>query len=248
MSRLSVVTLARDEERNIVDCLRSVEWADERLVVLDPRTTDRTGELAREAGARVVERTFTDFADQHQAALSLARYDWVLSLDADERVTPELAQEVREAIGRESPVGWWVPRHNIIWGREIRHAGWYPDYQLRLMRRDRARYDPGRPVHELVILDGEAGYLRNALVHYNYRTVGEFLRKQDHYAALHARALRAAGVRPRWRSLLGQPAREFWRRFVTLEGYRDGGHGLLLSVLVAYYQGVAYWRLRERRD
>ena len=248
MSGLSVVTLARDEERNIAACLASVAWADERLVVLDPRTRDRTAEVARELGARVVERPFVDFADQHQAALALASHGWVLSLDADERVTPDLAQEVRQVTAQDSPVGWWVPRHNIIWGKEIRHAGWYPDYQLRLLRRDRARYDPTRPVHELVIVDGEVGYLRNALVHHNYRTVGEFLRKQDHYAALHARALRASGRRGRWRSVLGQPAREFWRRYVVLRGYRDGPHGLLLSILTAYYQGVAYWRLRYPED
>lgn len=245
MTALSTITLARDEEQNIVDCLQSLSWADERIVVLDPRTRDRTAELAREMGARVCERPFVNFADQHQAALALASHDWVFSVDADERATPELAEEVRRVIGQSSAVGWWVPRHNIIWGRVIRHAGWYPDYQLRLMRRDRARYDPERAVHELVILDGEAGHLQNALVHYNYRTVGEFLRKTDHYTTLEAAILHKSGARPRWRSLVGQPAREFWRRYVALAGYRDGGHGLLLSLLMAYYRGLTYWRLRR---
>ncbi len=245
MTRLSTITLARDEERNIVDCLDSLAWAGERIVVLDPRTRDRTAALAREAGARVHERTFVDFADQHQAALALASNDWIFSVDADERATPELAAEVRRVIEQPAPVGWWVPRHNYIWGRRIRHAGWFPDYQLRLMRRDRARYDPARAVHELVILDGGAGHLQQPLIHYNYRTVGEFLRKQDQYSALQAAVLRNTGVRPRWRSLVGQPAREFWRRYVALQGYRDGGHGLLLSVLLGYYTGLAYWRLRR---
>ena len=245
MTQLSTVTLARDEERNIGDCLASLAWADERIVLLDPRTRDRTGELARQAGARVCERPFTNFADQHQAALALASHDWVFSVDADERVTPELAEEVRQVIRQPGPVGWWVPRHNVIWGRCIRHAGWYPDYQLRLMRRDRARYDPLRQVHELVELDGQAGHLTHPLVHYNYRTVGEFLLKTGRYTALEAEILRQAGVRPRWRSLVGQPAREFWRRYLTLQGYRDGGHGLLLCLLMAYYAGLTYWRLRR---
>ena len=245
MSKLSTITLALNEEANIVPCLESVAWADERIVVLDPRTTDRTAELARQAGARVVERPFVNFADQHQAALGLATHDWVFSIDADERATPELAEEICRATGQPSPVGWWVPRHNIIWGRQIRHTGWYPDYQLRLMRRSRVHYDPEREVHELVILDGEEGYLHNALVHYNYRTVAEFLHKTERYTAFEAGILRKAGVRPRLRSLVGQPLREFWRRYVEYQGYRDGGHGLLLSILMAYYRGLTYWRLRQ---
>jgi len=244
VSRLSTITLTRNEEGNIVDCLRSLAWADE-WVVVDSGSEDRTVELARGMGARVYERPFVNFADQHQAALALVSHDWVFSVDADERATPELAAEVRRVIEQSTAVGWWVPRHNIIWGREIRHTGWYPDYQLRLMRRDRARYDPLREVHELVILDGEAGYLREALIHYNYRTVGEFLRKTDRYTALEAGILLRCGVWPRWRSLVGQPLREFWRRYVSLQGYRDGGHGLLLSLLMAYYRGLTYWRLRR---
>jgi glycosyltransferase involved in cell wall biosynthesis len=244
VTKLSTITLARDEEANIVECLESLAWADERIVLLDPRTQDRTAELARAAGASVHERPFVNFADQHQAALALPRHDWVLSVDADERVTPALAAEIRQVIERPSPVGWWVPRHNIIWGRQIRHTGWYPDYQLRLMRRSCARYDPEREVHELVILDGEAGYLEQALVHYNYRTVGEFLQKTGRYTVLEAGILHKAGVPVRWRSLVGQPLREFWRRYVSLRGYRDGGHGLLLSLLMAYYRGLTYWRLR----
>ncbi len=244
MTPLSAIVLTRNEERNITDCLRSLAWADE-LIVLDSYSEDRTVELAAQLGARIYKRRFVNFADQHQAALALPSHDWVLSVDGDERATPELGEEIRRVIEQPSPVGWWVPRHNIIWGREIRHAGWYPDYQLRLMRRDRARYDPEREVHELVLLDGEAGYLQHALTHYNYRTVKEFLRKQEYYTTLQARVLHKSGVRPRWRSLVGQPAREFWRRYVSLQGYRDGGHGLLLSIFLAYYTGLAYWRLRR---
>lgn len=245
MTQLSTITLALNEEPNIAACLESVAWADERIVVLDPRSHDRTADVARMMGARVVERPFVNFADQHQAALALASHDWVFSIDADERMTPELAAEVRQVIRQPSPVGWWVPRHNIIWGRRIRHTGWYPDYQLRLMRRSCARYDPEREVHELVMLDGEAGHLRNALIHYNYRTVGEFLQKTGRYTALEAQILHKAGTPVRWRSLVGQPLREFWRRYISLQGYRDGVHGLLLSILMGYYRGQTYWRLRR---
>ena len=141
---------------------------------------------------------------------------------------------MQRVIDTRAEAGWWAPRHNYIVGRCIMHAGWYPDYQLRLLRRDRARYDPARKVHEVVILDGEEGYLQNVLIHYNYDTWGEFIEKQRHYLKFDARIQAEAGVRPRPWTYIMQPLREFRRRYVTLRGYRDGWHGLLLSILMAY--------------
>jgi hypothetical protein len=241
---LTAVVIARDEEGNIVDCLRSVGWADRLGVLLDTRSTDRTAELARGAGAEVRVRAFDNFAAQRDAALEAFEADWVFFVDADERGTPGLQTEVRRVIRDETKVGWWVPRRNYIWGRWIRHAGWYPDYQLRLLRRGHARYDPQREVHELVILDGLEGHLQNPLIHYNYTSVGQFLRKQDYYATYEAQILMQRGIHPRPHSLVLQPLREFWRRYITLEGYKDGGHGLLLSLLMGYYTLVAYRRAR----
>jgi len=232
--RLSVVILAKDEEQNIADCIATVQWAD-RVVVLDSESTDRTREIAQRMGATVHSHPFRDYADQRNAALGMVDSDWVFFVDADERATPELATEVRRAIGDDSKAGWWVPRHNYIFGRVIRHAGWYPDYQLRLLRRGYARYDPARPVHEVVILEGEAGYLQHPLIHYNYRTLAEFRERQRRYTAHEAQALLDEGTRPRWSSLILQPLREFGRRYLTLQGYRDGAHGLLLSLLMAWY-------------
>lgn len=248
--RLVAVVLTKDEERHLPGCLESLRWADQ-VLVFDSFSTDHTVEIARAWGARVVQHPFVNYAQQRQAALEAAGGDWVFFVDADERVTPELVAEVQEVIRQESPVGWWVPRRNIIVGRWIRHAGWYPDYQLRLMRPSRARYDPTREVHELVVLQGEEGYLRSELVHYNYDTWGEFLRKQARYAPLEARVLRHQGVRARPRHLLLQPLREFRRRYLALQGYRDGLHGLLLSLFMAWYQALVYWRLLhlpERQD
>lgn len=241
---LSAVVLTRNEERNIEECLRSLTWAD-ALLVVDSNSTDRTVELARGAGAGVEQRAFVNYADQRNAALELANSDWVFFVDADERATPELASEVRSAVDSLSIVGWWVPRRNMIWGKWIQHAGWYPDYQLRLLKRGSARYDLARPVHEVVILDGQEGWLNNPLIHHNYETVGQFLRKQDAYATFEARILREKGIRPRPHSLVLQPLREFWRRYVSLQGYKDGGHGLALSCLMAYYTHVAYRRARS---
>jgi len=130
-----------------------------------------------------------------------------------------------------------VPRRNYIWGREVRHGGWYPDYQLRLLRVGRARYDPSRQVHEVVLLDGADGYLENPLVHWNYRTVGEFAAKQQQYVTLEAAVRFQQGVHPKPWTYVLQPLREFWRRYVRLAGFRDGLTGLLLAALIAWYYG-----------
>jgi (heptosyl)LPS beta-1,4-glucosyltransferase len=245
MPTISAVILTKNEARNIADCLASVRWADE-VLVLDSFSTDDTVAISQAQGARLAQRAFQDWADQRNAALDLATGEWVFFVDADERATPELAAEIRGVSAQDSPVGWWVPRRNYIFGQWIRHAGWSPDYQLRLLRRGRARYDPTRPVHELVLLDGEDGHLQNPLLHYNYDRLSQFIAKQNRYTSLEARELQANSIRARPWSPILQPWREFWRRYVTLEGYKDGGHGLLLSLLMAYYSGVTYvklWRL-----
>jgi len=237
------VVLTYNEEKNILPCLETLAWADECLV-LDSGSTDNTVSLARQAGARVEQRAFRNYPDQRNAALDLAGSDWVFFVDADERVTPDLAAEVRQAI--EAPkAGYWVPRHNIIFGKVIKHTGWYPDYQPRLFRKGYGRFDPARIVHELPIFEGETGYLKNPLIHYNYATVGQFLAKQKRYAVYDAQHLYDEGVRPRFWAPVLQPLRQFRWRFFTLQGYLDGGHGLLLSLLMAYYDFMVYSQLRR---
>jgi len=238
---VEAVVLTRNEERNIRECLLSLLWAD-ALTVLDDCSDDSTVSIAESLGARVIQQPLQDFAQQRNAALDAARASWVFFVDADERCTPALAQEIRQAVTGER-AGWWVPRDNYIFGRLTRHAGWYPDYQLRLLRVGSARYDPARPVHETVILDGDAGHLRHSLIHYNYHSLRQFCGKQRRYARLEAGALARAGVGAKLHSLVLQPLREFRRRFIELEGYKDGWHGLLLSSLLAYYTFVTYGHL-----
>lgn len=245
---VGVVVIARDEERHIAACLQSATWADDLLVVLDDRTRDRTAELAQQHGARVVRRSFSDFARFRNEALALATTDWVFFLDADEQITPELAAEIRATTTRSGPGlpnGYWVPRRNLMFGRHVRHAGWSPDFQLRLLKRNAARYDEDRPVHEIVVLDGAAGYLSSPLVHHNYDTLAEFCAKQRVYTRMEAVSLHRQGVRARRRSVMGWGLREFWRRYVTLQGYRDGLLGLVLSLLMGYY--AAYRAVEVRR-
>lgn len=241
---ISCVLITLNEERNIQDCLATLAWADE-ILVLDGGSTDRTVALAQEFGARVQTRPFDNFARQKNAALDLASGEWRFLIDADERVPQELAQEIRGAVGRSDVVGYWVPRQNFIFAKWIRHSGWYPDYQMRLTRKGHARYDERRQVHEMVLLDGPADYLKTPLIHFNYDSIGQFVEKQRRYTEMAAQDLWREGVRAKPWSPFLQPWREFWRRFVTWHGYKDGGHGLLLSVLMAYYEGVKYWRLRQ---
>jgi len=245
--KVSAVVIARDEERMLGDCLASVAFADERLVVVDARTVDRTREVARLGGARVEERAFDTFAAQRDAALALACGEWVLFVDADERVTPALREEVMRTLALPGVKGgYWIPRHNYLMGRVVTHAGWFPDYQLRLLERRAVRMDPLRPVHEVALVDGPVGYLSEPFLHFNYATLAEFVRKQERYCGLEAERWLTTYGRPRLRSLVGQPVREFWSRFVRLEGYREGVLGLVLSGLLAFYAGKAIFLARRR--
>ncbi len=245
--KLAAVVLTFNEERHIRDCLDCLRFAD-LVLVLDSFSDDETPELARATGARVQQRHFVDYADQRNFALELLRSeaDHVLFVDADERVSHELATEIRSAITRHTEVaGWRIPRHNIIFGRLTRVAGWYPDFQTRLLRPDSARYDPERPVHELVLLDGEQGTLKHPLLHYNYDSMQQFQRKQRDYSVRAAQMRFVQGERPSLRALLLQPLHHFRWRFFMLRGYREGRHGLRLSALMAWYEFRTLLRLHS---
>jgi hypothetical protein len=244
---LSAVILTHNEQQHLRACLASVRAFADELLVLDDYSTDGTAEIARAMGARVESRKLDNFPAQRNAAIALARGDWIFFLDADERATPEVGAEIREQITHYASriTGFWIPRRNIIFGKEIRHTGWSPDYQPRVMKKGFARFDPAREVHELVLWDGEVGYLRESLIHYNYETLAQFRAKQIKYARYEAQVWHAEGKRARWRGAIGQPLREFFRRYISLHGWRDGGHGLLLSALMAYYALVRWKMLRE---
>lgn len=243
--RIAAVVLTLNEEAHIAECVRSLWFADD-VVVFDSYSDDNTAALAEANDARVIQHAFLNYASQRNAALNALSdsADWVLFVDADERVTAELAEEIVEAVERPGYAGWRIPRHNYIFGRLTLGAGWYPDYQTRLLRVGRAHYDPMRQVHELVVLDGEEGTLTQPLIHYNYQNIAQFHRKQAAYSAYDAQILYERGVRPQPQNYVLQPWRQFWWRFVTLKGYRDGLHGLRLSLLMAWYELRKYRLLR----
>ncbi len=245
---ISVIILARNNEADIADCLNSAGWADEKLVILDTRSNDQTADIATRFGARVEPHPFANFAAQRNYALEIVDTEWVFFLDTDERLTPELSAEIQDIISNaKAEVGWWVPRYNYIWGAVIKHGGWYPDYQLRLMKRGYGRYDPQRQVHELVVLEGSEGYLQHPLVHYNYATLKQFTAKQKQYSAYEAEIRYQMGVKPKPWTWLSLPLRIFSQRYLALQGYRDGWRGFLLATLTAYYYGFDATRILARR-
>jgi hypothetical protein len=260
-SRLAAIVLTRSEEHHIGACLDSLAWA-ERRVVFDSFSADRTCDIARDHGAEVIQHPFADYAAQRNAAMEAVDADWIFFVDADERATPELAEEIASIVAedeRATPhairntyylsriAGWYVPRRNFLFGRLTRGAGYWPDHQMRLLRRGAARY--ARPASEIVTLDGEAGYLQNPLIHYNYDSIAQFHAKQTFRIDFEAKNLLDKGVRPKFYSPYSQYARHFWWRFVALKGYVDGLHGLRLSLLLAYYFGYRYTRrLAEMRE
>ncbi len=241
--QITVVILTLNEAKHIRECIRAARRVADTILISDSFSTDGTPEIAREEGAIVQERAFDNYANQRNAALEQVRTPWVFFVDADERVTPELAQEVLQAVQDPEHAGWWVPRYNYIVGRLIRGGGWYPDYQLRLLRTELARYDPTREVHEVVQLEGKAGYLKEHLIHYNYESWAQFHAKQRRYARLQARVLYKEGIKPHVYTYVTMPVREFWRRYVTLKGFRDGYYGLKLAALMGWYTFVTYREL-----
>ena len=240
---LAAVILTRNEAKHIRDCIATLGFAD-AVVVSDSYSDDGTVALAKNAGAVVQQRPFDNFAGMRNATMETVDADWIFFVDADERIPPALGEEARRVIRQGPEVGWWVPRHNYIAGRLVRHGGFYPDYQLRLLRRDHARYDPARPVHEVVLLDGPSGYLQHEMIHYNYDDWAQFHAKQRRYARIEGQILRERGVKPWPHKFVRFPLQEFWRRYVTLEGYKDGWLGLKLAVLLGFYYGfMPHWCL-----
>ena len=246
--RLCAVILTRNEAGHIGACVASLrDWVDQ-VVVWDSLSSDATASIAQAAGAVVVQRPFDNYAAQRQAALDAIAAEWVFFIDADERATPAFAAEVQRRLGQEEAVGYWTPRRNFIVGHEMRGGGFYPDYQLRILRRGFAHYVAERAVHEIVTLRGPEGYLAAPLLHHNYATWAQFHAKQRSYTAYEAHILAQRGIHPRPHNFVLQPLREFKRRFVTLRGWRDGWHGVRLALLLAWYYGfMPYWLLLRQQ-
>lgn len=245
MPKLSVTVITHNESADIAPALQSVAWADE-IVVVDAESTDDTVALARRFTDRIVVRPWGGYADQKNHAASLASHDWILSLDADERVTVPLADEIRSTLSSQPPnvVAYRMPRITWHLGRWIRSTDWYPDYQIRLYNRRAARWT-GRYVHEALTVNGAIGDLRGELQHFAYRDVSDHLETIDRYTTLAARQMREQGRNAGLFDLAGHPPLAFFRNYVLRGGFRDGLPGLVISAMNAYYVFLKFAKLWE---
>ncbi len=244
MPKLSVTIITRDEAANLAAALESVSWADE-IVVVDSESTDATVDIARRYTSKVLVRPWPGYVEQKNRAAAEATHDWILSLDADERVTPELAAEIQAILrGEPSAAGYRVPRVTFHLGRWIRSTDWYPDYQLRLYDRRRGRWT-GKLVHESVKVDGAPMDLAGELQHYAYRNLSHHLQTMDRYTTLAARQMRDDGRTAGWLDLALHPPAAFLRNYVLRGGFRDGVAGLVISTLNATYVALKFAKLWE---
>ena len=243
--RLSVVIVTRNEEERIRACLEAVAWADE-LIVVDAESEDKTASIARELTDHVIVRPWPGFAAQKNHGLATARGAWLLSLDADEIVSPALRAEIERVVELDGPAdGYAGPRRNIFWGRWVRHGGLYPDWQVRLFRRGRGRFSE-RAVHESVQVDGTVGRLAGHLEHRSYRDVSDFLARADRYSTLAAEDIIARGRRVHAWDFVLRPLGRFVGMYVLERGFLDGSRGFLLAALYAYYVLIRCAKVWER--
>jgi len=247
---LSVVVIAQDESAHIQDCLKSASFAEE-AIVLDGGSQDDTVALAEACGARVETQAFHGWIAQKNAALALASHDWVLSLDADERVSPELAEEIKQlfrapdgSYSAEAPAcqGYDMPRRAFHLGKWIRGGGWYPDRKLRLFRRSKGKWG-GRDPHDKLMLEGSLGALHGDLLHYPYRDLRHHLEKMERYTDTAAARLHEDGRRGAWYRRYLQPPLGFLKAYLLQAGFRDGRVGLRLALLHARYEWLRYSKL-----
>ena len=241
--------ITKNEEANIGPCLDSLAFCDERIVV-DAGSIDGTVALARHKGARVETHDWQGFGVQKNFALSLAQGEWVLSVDADERVSPALAGEIERVIAEGRADGYDILRLSSFVGREMRHSGWFPDYVLRLFRRGKARFSDDL-VHERVVCDGPVGRLSEHLAHHSVTRLEQAISRVDRYSTAGAEMLVASGRRVSFAHGITHGIWSFFRAYVLRLGFLDGREGFLLAVANAegtYYRYMKAWLARRRKS
>lgn len=239
-----MIVIARDEEKMIGECLASVRWADERIVVVDSRTRDRTALLAQELKARVYRRRFRSFGAQKQYALDKARYDWVLVLDADERVGPELRREIITKIQLNNCHGYYAYFHEFLLGKDLVPYGKGGQGCIRLFQKNRARFLQSR-IHEKVIIEGRTGRLNNRIIHHSHRTIRQVLDKFNRYSRLEAEELWNAGGRTNWGYIFLAPANAALKHFFVYNYWHYGGYGAIRAFLAGMYYLMKHLHLWE---
>ena len=242
---VSAIVVCFNEEKNIRDCLESLRWCDE-IVVVDSFSTDGTVEICRRYTDRIIQRAWAGYRDQKAFAHSQATKQWVLLVDSDERVTPELRDEIQQALGGDGGryMGYSLPRLVFYLGRWWRRGGWYPDYDVRLFRRDKATWGGVDP-HEKILLEGRVRRLNHPLQHFSYRNIDDHIQRINHFTSISSRELRKEGGRWRVADALLRPPFRFFRSYILKRGFMEGFAGFYVAVTAAVYVFLKYAKLWE---
>ena len=245
MNSISVCLATFNEEKNIKNCLESVKWADE-IIIVDGTSSDRTVEIARKYTSKIIIRENPlMFHINKQKAFEAATKKWILYLDADERLDEKLRKEILSAVKKKEFNGFWIPRKNIIFGKWIKHSLWYPDHQLRLFKQGKA-FLPCKSVHEQPELSGKAGYLKNHLIHENYQTIFQYVERLNNlYTKNDVRVFLRKKKKIHWHDAIRFPVQDFLSTFFARRGYKDGIHGLVLSILQAFSTFITFAKIWE---
>lgn len=254
MQSLSVVFSVHNEEKLFEEALKSVKNLADEIIVVDNESTDKTVQIAKKYTKNIYEHKNTPNSLNltKNYGFSKAKGDWILSLDADERVSPDLAKEIFSILNAQrstlnAPIGYWFPRKNIVFGKWIQHGIWYPDKQLRLFRHGLGKF-PGKHNHEYLEVKGELSELKNHLIHQNYQTIVQFVDKMNHtYTDNEAEVLLASGKKLEWIDAVRMPASDFILNFFRRQSYKDGLHGLTLSLLQAFYSLLVFAKAWEKQ-
>ncbi|MEK6591274.1 MAG: glycosyltransferase family 2 protein [Nitrospinota bacterium] len=247
MEKLSVTIITYNEEKNIRDCLSSVKWADE-IVVIDSFSTDRTVEICREYTGKIYQNKWPGFVEQKNLALSKVSHNWILGIDADERVSDELALEIKSLLNDGLIYdGYYIPRKAFYINRWILHCGWYPDYKIRLFKKDKGRWEgtKGTAIHESVIVEGKVGYLKGEILHYSFRDISSHLNTMNRYTSISAREQIKRNVRAGITQILLRPPLNFLKMYFLKLGFMDGMPGLIVSVLSSFHVFLKYAKMWE---
>lgn len=246
MLPITACIITYNEEDKIERCLQSVSWADE-IIIVDSGSTDKTGEICKQYTDKIEYRAWTGYVDQKNYVVSLAKNDWVLSIDADEEIPIDLKKEIIMILEAEQIVsaGFKIPRISFYLGRWIKHSGWYPDYQLRLFRKSAAKWI-GKELHERVQVSGEVGILRSSLYHYSYSDLTEHIDTVNRFAVLWAKEqIQSGKKKPVAIRLIIHPLIKFVECYVWKRGFIDGYQGLIIAGISAFYVFLRYAKLYE---
>jgi|SRR5690554_5464753 len=244
MENISVIIITKNEEKNIEACLKSVDWADE-IILVDSESEDKTVEIAGNFTDKIFIKKWEGFVPQKRYALSLTKNEWVLSIDADEQVTPELKEEILK-INPDVYDGYLIRRKNFLFGKEITTCGWNKDYQMRLFRKSKTTL-PDKLVHEGFIVSGGKGILNNVIIHNTYSSLHNYLKKVNNYTSLKAEEVYKSKGKVTAFTIFSHAFSAFFRYFISLKGYKDGIHGLIISFVNSLSTMLTYVKIWEKK-